>query len=295
METSLIPIEIQKKINGEISDLVSGSSTITIIETNPQHDNALALTKTIKVLAKNLEEDRDALVRPKNAEVKEINDWFKIPAQRLRALEDNLKAEMKKYQDRMEQLRLEEQRKSDEDASKEREKIEAQARAQREKEAAMRRAEEESRLRKEAAKRAQEEAELRVADAQNAKARKKAQEEAAVARKQATMAAAEELAEKQKADSAASAAALKEAVADLVVPVVVAPKMEKPNGSFIVTTYTGNLINKPAAIKYCLENGKLHLVSLDMGIINKMVKAEKENFSMPGIEVIKNQDMRIKI
>jgi membrane protein involved in colicin uptake len=294
METALIPVEIQEKINQEIVSLVQGTSSISVIENNPQHENAVALTKSIKTLAKSLEDERDALVRPKNNEVKEINLWFKNPQEKLESLEKSLKRAIFAYQQKMEQIRLEEQRKRDEEARKEREKIEAQARAQREKEDAARRAEEEARQRQAAAKRAQEEAEQRAREAVNAEARKKAQEEAEQARKESERAAREELVAKQKADAASSAAALKENVAELVVAVAVAPKMEKQAGVSMAVTYSGNIIDKGAAIKFCLENNKLHLVDLNMAVINKMVIAEKENFLMPGIEVIKKEDLRIR-
>ena len=294
MRTSLIPIETQEKINQEIVSLVQGFSTVSSIENPPQHDNAVALTRSIKTLAKSLEDERDALVRPKNNEVKEINLWFREPQDKLENLEKSLKRAIQAYQAKTEQLRLEEQRKRDEEARKEREKIEAQARAQREKEDAARRAEEEARQRQEAAKRAQEEAERHAREAVDAEARQIAEKEAEAARKQAARAATEELAAKQKADSAASAAALKENVAEMVVPIVVQSQAPKAQGMHTVVTYSGNLIDKNAAIRFCLENNKLHLIDLNMSIINKMVTAEKEHFSMPGIEVVKKEDLRCR-
>ena len=126
------------------------------------------------------------------------------------------------------------------------------------------------------------------------KTRRKAEKEAEAARKQAARAAPEELAAKQKADSAASAAALKENVAEMVVPIVVQSQAPKAQGMHTVVTYSGNLIDKNAAIRFCLENNKLHLIDLNMSIINKMVTAEKEHFSMPGIEVVKKEDLRCR-
>ena len=295
METTLIPLETQKKIDQELTALISGTATIQVIENNPQYENAIALTKSIKTLIKNLEEERDLLVRPKNNEVKEINAWFKNPQTRLDILEKSLKMVIRVYQDKIELARLEEQRKRDEEARKEREKIEAQARAQREKEEAARRAEEEARRKQEEAIKAQEEAERRAREAVDVEARAKAQAEAEAARKAANEAMLEEIKAKQKADAAQSAAQLKENVAEMVVPVVAESKISKPSGMYIVTTYSANLTDKAAAIKFCLENNKLHLIDLNMTTINKMVTAEKENFSFPGIEVVKKQDTRMKV
>ena len=293
-DTALIPVEVQKKVEGEIASLVNGTTTLQVIESNPQYENAVALTKTVKSLANDIEEQRDALVRPRNDEVKAINAWFKVPQGRLEAVEKSLKGAIQRYQAAIEQRRLEAQRKADEEARKQREKIEAEARIQREKELAAQRAQEEARRRQEESRRAQEEAERRIREAADAEARKKAEEEAAEARKNAEAAAREEARERGKEEAAASSAQLKESVAESVVAVAVAPQISTPAGMSTAYTYAANVTDKVAAIKHCVETGKLHLVELNMVVINKMVKAEKEYFSMPGIEVVKKRELRMR-
>src|SRR5271157_4162686 len=130
-EQAVIPVEIQEKINQELQAIVSGSSTITVIENNQQYENAVSLTKSVKKLLTDFESERDALVRPKNELVSAINAWFKRPAERLREVESGLKRVIMTYQDIIEQRRIEAQRVADELARKEREKIESAARAQR--------------------------------------------------------------------------------------------------------------------------------------------------------------------
>lgn len=294
-ESALVPTEIQEKVTGEIVSLIDGSSVLQTIESQPQYENAVALTKTIKSLANSLESDRDALVRPRNTEVTAINSWFKVPQSKLEALEKSLKLAIGGYHAKIEQKRLEAQRKADEEARKEKERIEAQARAQREKEAAARQAEEDARKRQEDARRAQEEAEQRARDAQDAEARQKAEKEAADARQRAQAAESEAEKAKGKADSAASAAALKESVAEAVVPVAVAPQMARAEGVSTAVTYSAKVTDKATAIRHCIDTGKLHLVDLNMVTINKMAKAEKEHFIMPGIEVVRTEGMRVKL
>jgi hypothetical protein len=294
-ETGLIPVEIQQKVEGEIISLVNGSSVLQVIDNQPQYENAVALTKTIKKLANTLEDDRDTLVRPRNNEVDAINAWFKGPKSRLVALEANLKLAIGRYQDKLEQIRLDAQRKADEEARKERERIEAQARSQREKEAEQRRIEEAARKRQEDARKAEEEAAKRAREAKDEDARKKAEEEAAIARDAANVAEKEAEKARGKADSAAGAAALKESVAESVVAVAIAPQIAKAEGVSTTCTYSANVTDKAAAVRHCLEAGKLHLVDLNMKTIGKLVVAEKEQFVMPGIEVVKTAGLRVKV
>ena len=260
----LIPHEIQEKIQAEIGSIVSGASTIVAIENNPQFENAVAFTKAIKKVAAEIEETRDALVRPKNQEVKEINNWFKKPAERLAELERSIKAVIMRYQAEIEQKRIEDQRAADELARKEREKIEKAAREQREREEANRRAEEEARS--------------RAAAAENEKERQKALAEARAAKK--------------RAEDASSKAAMQETIAETVVAVKIESQISKA-GTARVITYSGNIIDKEAAVRYCLDQKKLHLVNLNMVVVDKMITAEKENFSMPGIEVVKSESLRV--
>ena len=294
METALIPLEIQKKFEGEIASIVDGTSTLKSIDNNQQFENAVALTKMVKSIASSLEDGRDALVRPRNNEVDFINDWFRPKKEQLQSVEKSLKSVIKGYQDKIELARLERQRIADEAARKERERIEAEARAQRDKEAAAQRAQEEARRKQEEARRVQEEAERRAREAQDAESRKIAEKQAAEARKQAEAAAKEEARAREKEAAAASVAQLKETVAESVVAVEIAPQITKPDGMATATTYTANVTDKAAAIRHCVETGKFHLVELDLVTINKMVRAEKEFFSMPGVEVIKKQDLRMR-
>ena len=263
-EVVLVPADLQKKVEDEIKLIVFGASNIVAIETNPQYENAVALRNAIKKTAKDFEDERDSLVRPKNEEVKKINTWFKRPAERLAELDSQIKKLIMAYQTMIEQRRIEAQKAADELARKEREKIEAAAKAQRERE--------------EAARRAEEEANARAAAAENEKDRARALAEAQKA--------------KEKAEAASAKAAMKETIAETVVAVKIEPEISKLKGASKFVTYSATVGDKLSAIKYCIESGKLHLVELDIKTLNKMVVAEKENFSFPGVLVTKTESIR---
>lgn len=290
---SLIPVEIQTKVEKELSEIVSGTSTIVAIDNNVQFENAVALTKTIKAIAAEFEETRDSLVRPKNQEVKEINAWFKIPQTKLETLEKNIKAVLLTYQIACERKRIELQKAADELARKEREKIEKAAQEQRDRETANRLAAEAAQKAAEDALRAAEDARQRAADAVDAESRAIADAEAKAADADRVRADNAAKAAAARAEDAAAKARMQETIAETVVAVQVDAPISKPAGMSKVITYAGEIIDKKAAIEFCLTNNKLHLIELAMATINKMVVAENVNFSMPGIKVVKTESLRM--
>jgi membrane protein involved in colicin uptake len=264
--TELIPVEIQTEIETELTAIMNGSSAIDKINTQPQYDNAVQLTREIKRVSNRLETQRKELVAPFNGHVKWINDWFKNPGARLLALEMDLKRALQEYQREQERIRLEAQRKADEAARKERERIEAQARAQREKE--------------EAARRAEEEARRRAAEATNAAARAKAMAEAERAAKAAAAAA-------EKADT-------KEQIASMVVNPVVPTQAQKTAGMTTVTTYKAEIIDKVAFIRWCLDAGQMQYLTIEANMLDRVVAAAKGELLMPGVRCVKNESIRMR-
>lgn len=263
--TELIPVEIQTEIENELTAIMSGSSEIVKIDNQPQYDNAVQLTREIKRVAKRLEDQRKELVAPLNGQVKEINDWFKAPGTRLLNLEMDLKRVLQAYQQEQERIRIEAQRKADEEARRERERIEAQARAQREKE--------------EAARRAEEDARRRAAEAAN-----EAERAAALAEAERAAKAAQAAAEKANA---------KEQIADMVVaPVVV--QQPKTAGMATVTTWSVEVTDKKAFLAHCLNSNALNFIEIDTGAVTKVIQATKGAMTFPGIKATKTESLRMR-
>lgn len=275
----LIKTELKTQIKSGVSVIMSGVESLTI--TNQSHlVNAARFTKEIKITGDLIEDERKKLVNPRNAEVKEINAFFKQYSTMLDTAEATLKKAILAYQNEQERIRIEAQRKADEEARKEREKIEAAARVQREKEeAALRKAEEE--------RQAQIEAERRAAEETDAAKRRLLEAEAAERRKEA------DKAMRMARDAAANAEA-KENVATTVVAQVVESNYAKPNGSYSVKVYSGEIIDLKAFVKYCLDNNQLGFLSVEIGKVNKVLQATTGTMTMPGIRVIEKEDLRMR-
>jgi len=108
------------------------------IKSKPAYDQATDVLKQIKGKMKELESKRTEIVKPINDSVKNINNMFKIPMDKLKAVESAIKLLVGKYIQAEEQKRIEAQRKAEEETRKERERIEEEARLKREEAEALR-------------------------------------------------------------------------------------------------------------------------------------------------------------
>lgn len=98
------------------------------VTTAEQYAAGAADLQRVKSAQKRLEETRTSITAPMNAALKQVNDFFRAPAERLATAERTIKAQLVAFADEQERVRREEQRKADEAARKERERLEAQAR-----------------------------------------------------------------------------------------------------------------------------------------------------------------------
>ena len=275
----LIGSELQTRIESGVSLIMSGVESITI--QNQEHlVNAATLTKEIKITGKLIEDERKKIVSPLNNQVSEVNAYFKKFASMLDTAETTLKKAIMTYQAEQERIRIEAQRKADEEARKERERIERAAREQREREDAALRKEEEARQ-------AAVEAQRKADEAANAEDRARLEAEAAQKRKESEAATRAALAAAEKAST-------KEAIAETIIAPVIDSNYRAPSGSYNVTTYTGEVEDKAAFAKYCLDNGQLNFITIDVGQINKILQASKGARRMPGIKIIKSTSLRMK-
>lgn len=271
MRTELIPIEIQNKVESDVSILVDGGHLEKI--TNPvEFENSGELRKQISKTGKRIDEQRKAETQKRRDEVTEINDFFNEKIGRLKTLQKNLDGVMKTYEDEQEALRIEAQRKADAEARKERERLEAIARKQREKEEAERAAAEKAERERIAAEQA-------VLDAKNEEERKAAE---AVARARA----AEERKANAKAETAANKAMDNEAIAGTVVSRQVMSSAPKIKGRSTRTVYEGEIINVKAFISQCFKNNELHLLSIDQSAVNRVIHSERGEKERVGVRVI---------
>ena len=108
-------------------DVLSNMAAHYEVATAEAYREAAQDLQRVKAAAKKLEAARDGCVRPLNERVREINAFFRSPADQLATVEKTIKRAMAAYADEQERIRREEQRKADEAARKERERLAAQA------------------------------------------------------------------------------------------------------------------------------------------------------------------------
>lgn len=312
MSQEIISAAIQAEIEGILESL-AGQGEITRIDTVAQFEAANKMLQEVKEKKKYVRELYENSSAPHKTALYTIRDYFrqyigfdaKNPDGQLDRIEAKLKAPMITFQRQEEQKRIEDQRKADEDARKQREAAEAEARKKREAEEAQRREAdrkrreaEEAELRAQKAKEEQVAAEKRAAEAKTKAAREKAEKEAREAQERARVEAeAKAQAEKDalKADKQAdkSAAAADQAIecATTVVPQVV-QSVAKVKGFSVAKTYKAEIEDPEAFMMWCLQQGKLHYLTIDMKVVNKIVKAEGPNFKAHGIRVVEDFSAR---
>lgn len=112
----------------EIVERATQAAATFKIVTAQDYEDSAGMLKKVMASKKRLEDLRTAITGPLNASLKAVNDLFRAPAEKLVAVERQIKGEIGRYADEQDRIRREEQRKADEEARKQREKLEAQAR-----------------------------------------------------------------------------------------------------------------------------------------------------------------------
>jgi len=117
---SVVPPEVQEQLAADVAALSNGAE-IVAVASDAEAQNALELVKVVKTVSDKIEERRDSLVRPLNAQVTAINAYFKqvklIPA----TIESNVKTVLMRWNKEQERIRAEAQRKADDEARRLRE------------------------------------------------------------------------------------------------------------------------------------------------------------------------------
>lgn len=227
-----------------------------VIDSPTMYELAADDLRSVKALAKVVEEKRTAITGPMNAALKAVNNLFRAPTTYLEQAESTLKGAMLTY-DREQQRKADEARRAAEKAAREeRERIEAEARN-----VARKAKEEADRIAKEAA------------DAAAAGDAAKAEE----LQHQATAAVEAGAAEAQ---SIALAAELVTAA-----PVPVATAAPKVSGLSTRQNWKARLIDKMALIQFIAAHPEhQHLIDVNQSAINQLAKAQKDAMNLPGVE-----------
>jgi hypothetical protein len=246
----------------EVSDFLSSKAIAKIVD-QTTFDKAIDIAKEARKRAKELDVERVSITGPLNQSLSRINALFKPQIAKYEAFDKGLNRLCNTYNQEQEAIRLEQQRKADEEARKERERIEAQARAQREKEAA--------------AKREAEEAETKAKQAKNEAERAKLQAEADKKRREA--------------EAAAAKAETKEAVAQTVVAPVIEKKVEA-RGNYGVERWTVQVKDMAQFVRWALEKGMLEYLAVNESLLNKEAQATKGARQWPGIAITKSVEAR---
>jgi hypothetical protein len=148
------------------------------IQSPAQYTAAAEQLRDVKAAREKLEGMQERLLKPLKVVLEGIGDLFRPKLQQITAAEQAIKAEIARYADEQERLRIEEQRRLDEKAKRERQAAEDRAKREREQAEARAKAEREEAERK---RREQEEAE-RIAREKREAAARAANEEAAARR-----------------------------------------------------------------------------------------------------------------
>jgi hypothetical protein len=96
-----------------------------------EYESAVDLLRHVKAAQKRLELTRTGMTGPLNETLRRINDFFRGPGDRLLAAERSLKAGLVAFDQAQERIRIEAQRRADEEARQARAKAEAEAAAAR--------------------------------------------------------------------------------------------------------------------------------------------------------------------
>lgn len=77
-----------------------------------------------------------------------------------------------------------------------------------------------------------------------------------------------------------------ETPAKIVKPMITTPPPAKTKGMTTTTTYTANVVNVSALLAWVLATGSWDLVDINKRALNRYAKAGKEDFDLPGCELV---------
>lgn len=260
MNTDLIPQE-HVKILQDIVAYCQQENVVSIrISTDAELQAAGALGRELKFAERNIEAKRVIAKEPilENGRIidAEYNRVKEIVKNRI----DALASAIRKYQAEQEAIRLEAQRKADEEARRERARIEEAARIQREKESAALFAAEE--------------------------ARRKAQEAASEEERLKLQAEARKL--EIAASNAAEKAFVKENIAETVVaPIVAEPAKVKGVSARDNWKWVGTDII--ALAQYCIETDQCELLDFNGPNLTRKARSVQDKRAIPGIRIFNDQ------
>jgi len=243
------------------------STSVAKIENQTTFDFVNDAARRARELSKEIERVRRSITEPLNVALRAANGLFKPPVDRLDAYVVTLKGLMLAYQKEQDRIRIEAQRKAEEEARKERLRIEAEEREKREEQA-----------------RAMREAQEAIKKAEQAKS----DEEAAAATAQAEEAVA-------RAEQASREADAKKAVAQTVVaPVVPVPGPAAKKGVYGVKTYNPVVIDKKAFLRWALASDMLTYVGVNESLLKKEATATKGERKWPGVRIDIDDSARMR-
>lgn len=232
-----------------------------VIDSPAMYETAATELQTIKRKYKELDEQRQSIVRPANEIVKKINDLFRAPLQFLEQAESTIKRSMITFSQEQESKRREEEARAraaaEAAAAKERARLEQEAAGERER----------ARLEQE---RLEQERQAAIAEGNTVKAEK-------IAAKAEGVAAQAEA----KLEGIAEVAACVTAAA--VVPIAEAPKAA---GISTRTNWKASVTDMAAFLAHVAAHPEfIGLIKVDEKALNQMAKALKANLNIPGVKV----------
>jgi hypothetical protein len=254
---ALIPAHVQAQVNGEVAALLT-TAKIETITTVQQRENCDHLCIAVKRMASDMEGQRKTLKQPHLEAGQAVDDYFREPIAKLKALADGLNKSMYAFDEAERRRIAEAQRIADEAAAAERKRLADIEDA---------RLREEQRLRDEAA--AKMEAAQKETDAAK---RDQLTMEANTAIEVADIAATEAI------DAARAGSEVKETV--------VLPSYTRPKGQTVKKVYKAEVTDKKAFIDACVRAGKYHWLTVDESLLNKAAAAEGLHWVFPGTRVV---------
>lgn len=231
-----------------------------VIDSDEMFGEAGEELRRIKAKTKELDEQRDGLVRPLNETVKKINDLFRGPLRMLEQGEGALKSKMIGYQTEQERIAAEARRAAEAEARKERERIAAEA----------------------AAAQARAEAEATELRRQAAEAKAAGDTESAAA-----------LASTAESRTEAAAAVVMEAeVAVTAVHTAVVPAPARVSGIATRSTWKAEVTDKAKVVAFIAANPQfLNVLDVNQSALNQLAKAMKAELPIDGVRVYEERGM----
>jgi hypothetical protein len=103
----------------------------------------------------------------------------------------------------------------------------------------------------------------------------------------------EKKADKQEEQGKPESAELTRSMAETVTAAA-PPPVNKGTGAYTVETWSANVKDKDAFVKWCIEANRLEYLEVNMSMLNSEAKQTKGQRTWPGVETEKKVDMRIR-